>query len=152
MTYRELAANVAMLSQKIRETGIEPGDRVAILDVDSAEYLESIYALALMGAIVVPLNYRHRVPELRYQIVHSGARLLLAGDRYRDSAEALCSDLALGWRLIDEFVVSTARNAAVPEDMAHLKSVNAGAPFAICYTSGTTGRPKGAVLSQRSAY
>jgi acyl-CoA synthetase (AMP-forming)/AMP-acid ligase II len=151
VTYRELAAHIFGLSQKLRETGIGPGDRVAILDVDSIDYLESLYALALMGAIVVPLNYRQRIPEFQYQIAHSGTRLLLAGARYREIAEALRPDLALGWRPIADFVETATRNVAAPT-AAEMKSVDAGTPFAICYTSGTTGRPKGAVLSQRSAY
>jgi fatty-acyl-CoA synthase len=151
VTYRELAADILALAQKFKEIGITPGDRVAILDVDSIAYLESLYALASMGAVAVPLNYRQRVPELRYQIGHSGARLLLAGERYRESAEALRSDLALGWRPIEAFVSSNTRNAPAGNP-AEMNGVDAGTPFAICYTSGTTGRPKGAVLSQRSAY
>jgi acyl-CoA synthetase (AMP-forming)/AMP-acid ligase II len=150
VTYRELAGEMVGLAGKFKKMGVSPGDRVAILDVDSVEYLEIVYALALMGAIAIPLNYRLRVPELQYQLRHSGARLLLAGARYSDSAQELSSDCALGWRSVHEFTKDVVGHVAT-DDLAELKSVDAGSPFAICYTSGTTGRPKGAILSQRSA-
>jgi fatty-acyl-CoA synthase len=108
-----------------------------------------LYALAALGAIAVPLNYRQRVPELRYQIQNSGARLLLAGSRYETEADALKPDLELGWQRLDAFCRQARQEHRC--QAGDLIGVDGRSPFVICYTSGTTGRPKGAVLDQRAA-
>ncbi|QEX17943.1 fatty-acid--CoA ligase [Hypericibacter terrae] len=149
VSFEGFAGEIASLSRHLAASGIRPGDRVALLDVDSIDFFEILYAIAALGAIAVPLNYRQRVPELRYQIQNSGARLLLAGSRYEAEAEALKLDLALGWQRLDMFC-NEAR-AKHPCSLADLRGVEGSAPFVICYTSGTTGRPKGAVLDQRAA-
>ena len=78
------------------------GAKVAILDVNSLNFLESLCALGVLGAVAVPLNYRQRVPEYRFQIEDSGARLLLANSRYAAAADELAPSLALDWRRIDD--------------------------------------------------
>jgi len=148
-SFSEFARNVAALADYYRDLGVGLGDRVAVLDVDSVDYLECLYGLAAIGAIAVPLNYRQRLGELQYQVQNSGARLLLANRRYTKEADALRSYLPLGWLPIDEFC-ERARQQASTSD-AELVGVDGRTPFAICYTSGTTGRPKGAVIEQRAA-
>jgi acyl-CoA synthetase (AMP-forming)/AMP-acid ligase II len=147
--FEELAREVAALTRHLKAQRIGPGDRVALLDIDSIDYFEMLYALAALGAIAVPLNYRQRVLELRYQIQNSGARLLLAGSRYETEAEALKPDLELGWQRLDAFCRQARQNHHC--GIADLTGVDGSSPFVICYTSGTTGRPKGAVLDQRAA-
>jgi acyl-CoA synthetase (AMP-forming)/AMP-acid ligase II len=149
VTFESFASEVASLVRHLKASGIGQGDRVALLDVDSIDFFEILYAIAATGAIAVPLNYRQRAPELRYQIQNSGARLLLAGSRYEDEARALTPDLALGWQRLDRFC-HQAREAHRC-GIADLTGVDGRSPFVICYTSGTTGRPKGAVLDQRAA-
>ena len=150
VTFRQFAADVAAIAGHLESLGIEPGDRVAILDVNSLNFLETLCALGVLGAIAVPLNYRQRVPENCFQIEDSGARLLLANSRYAAAAGELASSLTLGWRAIDDAgeigLPVTAANGPV-----RLTGPNAAAPLAICYTSGTTGRPKGAVIDQFTA-
>ncbi len=102
VTFRQFAADVAAIADHLKGLGIAPGERVAILDVNSLNFLESLCALGVLGAVAVPLNYRQRVPEYRFQIEDSGARLLLANSRYAAAADDLAPSLALGWRRIDD--------------------------------------------------
>ncbi len=154
VTFRQFAAEVAAISRSFSEIGARPGERVAILDTNSLHFLEAICALGVIGAVAVPLNYRHREPELRYQLDDSGARLLLANSRYESVAETLGGGLDLGWRPID------APDALGLEDEHHHGACDlpdfvdqaGNTPFAICYTSGTTGRPKGVAIDQKCVH
>ncbi|HWA42573.1 MAG TPA: AMP-binding protein [Hypericibacter adhaerens] len=148
VTFAGFAGEVASLARHLTASGIARGDRVALLDVDSIDFFEILYAIAAIGAIAVPLNYRQRVPELRYQIQNSGARLLLVGSRYEAEARELAPELALGWQKLEDFCRQG--RADHPCSPADLLGVDGHSPFVICYTSGTTGRPKGAVLDQRA--
>jgi fatty-acyl-CoA synthase len=147
VSFVEFAAHVSALADRLRKLGIVAGDRVAILDVGSVDYLECLYSLAAVGAIAVPLNYRQRVGELRYR--NSDARLLLAGQRYSKEAGELQLDLPLDWLGIGEFYAEAARPGV--SAASELMGVDGRTAFAICYTSGTTGRPKGAVVEQRGS-
>jgi acyl-CoA synthetase (AMP-forming)/AMP-acid ligase II len=150
VTYRQLAADVASIADHLDTLGIVPGDRVAILDVNSLNFLETLCALGVLGAIAVPLNYRQRVPEYRFQIEDSGARLLLASSRYGAEAEELTSSLELGWRAIDD-ASQIGLQGTIADGLIKLTVQDPALPLAICYTSGTTGRPKGAVIDQFTA-
>ncbi|HEY4169899.1 MAG TPA: AMP-binding protein [Reyranella sp.] len=152
LTYSETEQAIDRLVAQLKSVGISAGDRIALLDTDSVDYLLAMYALATMGAIAVPLNYRQRAPELQYQLSHSGTRLLLAGRRYAEIARELSPALDLGWQPLDQFVSESGKldPRAVPRALE--SDCSADQAFAICYTSGTTGRPKGAVQSHRSAY
>ena len=153
VTFREFATDVAAIAGHLEAVGLVAGDRVAILDVNSLDFLETLCALGVMGAVAVPLNYRQRVPEHRFQIEDSGARLLLANARYAAEAEELASVLALGWRPID---ATNPPGPPGPSGAAAAGQFRSTDPdpataLAICYTSGTTGRPKGAVIDQFTA-
>lgn len=150
VTFREFAADVAAIGAQLKKIGIEKGDRVAILDVNSLNFLETLCALATIEAVAVPLNYRQRVPEFKFQIEDSGARLLLASDRYKAEAEELTGSLELGWKSIDDPKV-LGLPGKPGEGLVRLGDADPAAPLAICYTSGTTGRPKGAVIDQFTA-
>jgi fatty-acyl-CoA synthase len=150
VTFHQFAADVTAIADHLDALGVAPGERVAILDVNSLNFLETLCALGIMGAIAVPLNYRQRVPEYRFQIEDSGARLLLANSRYEAEAEALAPTLELGWRAIDD-PVQIGLPAGMDRQPVRLTSPDPATPLAICYTSGTTGRPKGAVIDQFTA-
>ena len=150
VTFREFAADAAAIADHLAGLGVTAGDRVAILDVNSLNFLETLCALGIMGAIAVPLNYRQRVPEYRFQIEDSGARLLLANSRYRAEAEELAPSLDLGWRTIDD-PAQMGLPGSVGNELVRLTDPDPATPLAICYTSGTTGRPKGAVIDQYTA-
>lgn len=147
VSYSDFCNNVVRLSAELLSIGLAPGDRVALLDTDSTEYLELFQAIGVAGLIAVPLNYRQKAEELAFQIADSGARLLLAGSRYTAEAGILGKDLDLGWRpllLFHREAVSKKGLLPTPQE------ANPHAAFAICYTSGTTGRPKGATISQHA--
>ncbi|MCP4327067.1 MAG: long-chain fatty acid--CoA ligase [Alphaproteobacteria bacterium] len=150
VTFREFAADIAAIAHHLEGLGITAGDRVALLDVNSPNFLESLCALGVLRAVAVPLNYRQKSPEFRYQIENSSPRLLLASSRYAGAANELSKSLELGWRRIDDDD-EIGLDAGAAEGHVRLANPHPASPFAICYTGGTTGRPKGAVIDQYTA-
>jgi fatty-acyl-CoA synthase len=148
-TYRQVHDETLAIADCLEEMGLRAGDRVAILDVDSIEYVVLLLALAAIGAIAVPLNYRQQLPELSYQIENSGARLLLANQRYMERVSGLSDKLEFGPVAIDRFFAEAAKRGP---SRRVLNDLPGNTPFVICYTSGTTGKPKGAVLEQRTLW
>ena len=149
-TYGELDARVNQLARALQRTGIGAGDRVAVALYNSFEWFEALNALGRLGALLVPLSYRGKGPELAYMIADSGAKLLivepqLAGEVDRALAEAPLPDGAVwvtgddppwrGERLEDRMAAET---PAPPRD-----ALPGGGYNVMIYTSGTTGRPKG---------
>jgi acyl-CoA synthetase (AMP-forming)/AMP-acid ligase II len=138
-TYAQLRARIARLASQLMSRGVSPGDRVAYLGPNHPAFVETMFATHLLGAVFVPLNFRLAGPEIDYMLRHSGATALVhapgsafsvrprtvveVGDAYETWLEAAGEPAA-----IDVPVE--------PDDVAF-----------ILYTSGTTGRPKGAVLT-----
>jgi len=122
--YGTLAARVGRVAAGLRRKGLEPGDRVAIFMKNAPEYLEAMYAIWWAGLAAVPINAKLHPREMEFIVQDSGARLVI-------------DDPAL--------VPALAENDSMP--------VTDAAPGALAwlfYTSGTTGRPKGAMLSFRN--
>ena len=131
VTFREFAADVATIAGHLEGLGIAAGDRVAILDVNSLDFLETLCALGVLGAVAVPLNYRQRVPEHRFQIEDSGARLLLANPQYATEAGELASSLALGWRPINDTAQPGPSTGAL-DNLIRRTDLDPATPLAIC--------------------
>ncbi len=133
LSYAALAGRIGALAACL-DAG--PGDRIAYLGQNSPHLIELVFACARLGAIAVPLNWRLTVAEHRYVLRNSGARALVHEPGFAETAES--TDLRLieagGWD-----------SAALPPPRGEPDS-----RVLIVYTSGTTGRPKGAVLSQRA--
>jgi len=145
VTFAHHAAQVASLAQALREQyGVRPGDRVAINASNSPEWITTFWATVSIGAIAVAFNAWWSAREVEYGLEHSTPKLVVA-DRRR--AESLAGT-AIRVLTIEDDVPRLA--AAYPG--ADLPSAQVGEddPAAIVYTSGTSGRPKGAVHSHRN--
>jgi fatty-acyl-CoA synthase len=153
VTYRRLDAMANRLAHALRALGVRRGDRVATLAPNRVEYPAIYFAVAKLGAIHVPVNFRYRTGEVRYVLAHSESRVLLHADAFadvvgevRDALPALRTVLSL-----DRDVPGLAARAsdAEPEPDPALAEDD---PHVMLYTSGTTGDPKGALLSHRTYY
>ncbi|MEV6794082.1 long-chain fatty acid--CoA ligase [Streptomyces sp. NPDC051320] len=140
-SYALLHDRATRLAHLLRERGVKRGDRVAFLGPNHPAFLETLFATGLLGAVFVPLNTRLAPPELRHQLADSGSRLLL---QVRQSA-ATTAELTTE-SLEAEGEAYEALLAAVPATDLDLP-VGPDDLCMIMYTSGTTGRAKGAMLT-----
>jgi fatty-acyl-CoA synthase len=134
-------ATLAMAG-KLRRLGIDAGDRVAHLGTNSPDYLILLFACARLGAMLVPLNWRLAEPEHGYMLNDADADLLIHDSGFTDHVSALAA-MRRSCRMLALDAL-----AALPGDAASEPTGGADSPVLIVYTSGTTGRPKGAVLTQ----
>ncbi|AXB42244.1 acyl-CoA synthetase [Amycolatopsis albispora] len=134
ISYAEFADGVASAAAYLAGRGVSAGDRVAYLGPNHPSFAEAMFATHALGAIFVPLNFRLTAPELAYVLADSGAKLLLHTPEYAEVADGLG---------IDAVPAGEAHAPPVPLDT----EVRPDDIALILYTSGTTGRPKGAMLS-----
>jgi long-chain acyl-CoA synthetase len=150
LTWGELDRQVARFAAGLRRRGIVRGDRVALLLGNRDEFVVALYAVARLGAIAVPLNIREQKPELAYVLAHCGATMLIFE---ADLAERLPEPAvvpALRRRIAVGFCAEAEAFAALlgDEELSEAVPVAEEDVSAILYTSGTTGRPKGAMVTQ----
>lgn len=88
-TYGEALARVRRLASSLCALGVKPGDRVAVLQTNCHQFIETYYATATLGATFVPLNYRAKLPELEYMVATANVKILFTGDRYIDMVKQL---------------------------------------------------------------
>jgi fatty-acyl-CoA synthase len=137
ITYREFAGRATRLAAQLRASGIEAGDRVGYLGPNHPAFVETMFATHMLGAVFVPLNFRLAAPEIAYMIENAGIKLLVqAPETARVTGVRTVS-------LESEYESWLAAGATDPIDVP----VSQDAVALILYTSGTTGRPKGAMLS-----
>lgn len=158
LSYLEMSAEVNRLARMLHDRfGLQPGERVGILAANSIEYLLLLFALAKLGCIAVVLNIRLTPDELEFQLNDSGTRILIAETTFYREGEALrrttgVEDILWFDHLEDSGRQLCSQSAAYPADLLIREEVDGRSPFIICYTSGTTGRPKGAVLTQENMF
>ena len=146
MTFGELDARSNQLAQALRATGVGFGDRVAFIEKNGIEFFEVVCALSKLGAVVVPVNWRLAPPEMQRIVADAGARVVIVGAEFFGHVEAIESVavVAIGdhprWPRYDDWLAARpAEDPCVPtgpDDVAFLM-----------YTSGTTGAPKGVMLT-----
>jgi fatty-acyl-CoA synthase len=152
LTYGEMARRVAALAGGLHERGVARGDVVGPLSYNCPEFLETLFAANYLGAIAMPINWRLAAPEVRYILEHSGARVLVCDE----ALVALADDATKG---LESSLVRASLTPAAPDGwtaFAELRGDADGmAPVAtaaddvhrLMYTSGTTGHPKGVMLT-----
>lgn len=151
VTYAELDLRSEELAAGLVTTGLARGDRVATLTGNSAEHVEVLFACAKAGLILVPLSPRLAPAEVAYQIDDAAVSILLVAPPHGGLADAAL-------RLAREVPRTAALTPAgldalrLPSGDARDAAVEDGDPLMIVYTSGTTGKPKGAVLTHANFF
>ena len=168
-TYGEFFDRCDRWSAVLSQMGVAQGDRVAYIAPNSHAQLESFYAVPQLGAVLVPLNFRLIADDFRYLIQHSGAKVVCAAGDYLDAVDSIRADLTgvthfvaldrggdkpaggdkpLGlsdW--LDYETLLAASSAAFPRPAIGERDL-----LTINYTSGTTSRPKGVMITHRNAW
>ncbi|MBI2934055.1 MAG: long-chain-fatty-acid--CoA ligase [Chloroflexi bacterium] len=154
-TFADVAERSNRLANAMTELGVKKGSRVAMLQVNTNQYVETYFATAKLGAIFVPLNFRAKEDELAYMLNYSEADLLLVGDRYADMAMKMKSNLKTVRHLVSLDVPR-------PDMLFYDDLLKKGSPDDVCneieendvtilmFTAGTTGRPKGVPQTHNS--
>jgi len=154
-TYSELNRFVNQMANVLRASGVGKRDRVAALGRNSDTYVALYFALAKLGAIMVPVNFWYRADEIRYTLDKSGSRWLVAEDRFRQIAETAAATTVEPVQILsygDESASGLEALLASASDAEPDASVSEDDPHIILYTSGTTGFPKGATFSHRAHF
>jgi acyl-CoA synthetase (AMP-forming)/AMP-acid ligase II len=162
LTFAQLAQSAEDVARSLIATGVDPGDRVALWAPNSAAWVIASLGVYLAGAVLVPISTRYRTPEARHILATSGAKLVLTVD---DFAEADCLGMLTEIEdlpLLNPVLMSGRQRASAVDwptflgrgagvDTARVRARQAGlvadSDADIIFTSGTTGAPKGAVLT-----
>ena len=156
-TYEEFFDRCDRWSAWLQKLGVGKGDRVAYIAPNTHAQLESFYAVPQIGAILVPINFRLVADDFRYLIQHSGAKVVCVAADYLDAVDSIRADL----RHVSHFVSLDERR----DNWLDYESLIDDAPasfdrpsiserdlLTINYTSGTTSRPKGVMITHRNAW
>jgi len=153
--YGAFARRIAAAARALKsQLGVGRGDRVAILATNHPDYLVLLYACARLGAMLVPLNWRLAIPEQLFILADASVKALVVEEAFAAVVPALSATLP------DVAVIGLAHEPAPETSLAALLDRGSGdgrnphvdmsSPLLLVYTSGTTGRPKGAVLRQEA--
>ncbi len=144
-------------SSALQSLGVQQGDRVAYVAPNTHAQLESFYAVPQIGAVLVPVNYRLTPSDFSYLIQHSGSRVVCVDGEYLDSVDSIRPALAgvahfvaldgcrSGWLEYEQLIAAATPYYEHP-------TINENDLLTINYTSGTTSRPKGVMITHRNAY
>jgi o-succinylbenzoate---CoA ligase len=138
-SYRALDAMTQQLAAQLHAAGVQQGDHVAVLLPNCPAYIALIHALARLGGVLIPLNTRLTGDELRWQVNFTGARYLVHSEETATQARPLADE---GCTLLDVAEMVEGGGESPPPLPLDLEAIQA-----IVFTSGTTGQPKGAMLT-----
>ncbi|MEN0135868.1 MAG: long-chain fatty acid--CoA ligase [Rhodococcus sp. (in: high G+C Gram-positive bacteria)] len=156
LSFAELQHHIECFADVLAACEVRAGDRVAYVGFNHSRFLVALFATARLGAVFVPLNFRFTGSELAHNIQDSDARLLIADPAHTSPVDEVRDGLGVhrwlrigegtaGWEGIDDLLAQRPRHVGEA-------AVDADSPALILYTSGTTGRPKGAVLTHRNVW
>ena len=148
VTYAELAARVHGVAGQLRRRGVGAGDRVAVCALNRVEVLELLFACGHLGAVLVPVNNRLTAPEARFQLEDCEPSAALAEAAFTD----MLRDAGAEPEDLDAFASQARADRIQAPGSGAQEQGSPESPLLLVYTSGTTGTPKGAVLSQRSLH
>jgi len=159
-TYAAFHARSNQLARALRRLGVRRGDRLAVMAANRAEYPVVYFAALALGAIVVPVNARFAAAEVDFVVTHAAAETFIVAGEFSALVDGLrtAGGLASVQRVIvldadapaDRLSLAALADAEAPDDVA--VAVDEEDPHVLLYTSGTTGSPKGTLLSHRSYY
>src|SRR5689334_13403478 len=157
LTYDQLFDRCDRWSVVLQRLGVAQGDRVAYIAPNTHSHLESFYAVPQLGAVLVPINYRLTADDFAYIIAHSGAKVVCVHADYLESVDKIRPQLTSvlhfvalegardGWLDYEQLIAAATGEFTRPEiGERDLLTIN--------YTSGTTARPKGVMITHRNAY
>jgi fatty-acyl-CoA synthase len=157
LTYRQFFERCDRWSAGLQALGVRPGDRVAYIAPNTHSHLEAYYAVPQIGAVLVPINYRLLPQDFGYIINHCGARIVCADPDYLEGIDGIRGEL----RGVEHFVALEGRkrgwldyDATLRRHSPDFKPTEIAETdlLTINYTSGTTARPKGVMITHRNAY
>ena len=154
-TFGQLNDRVTRLGNALTNLGVKKGDRVAMLQVNTSQCVEVYFAVAKIGAIYVPLNFRARGNELSYMLNSSEANTLFMGERYIDLVNSIKPEIASVKNFISldsqhegELYYEALMSSASSDEI--FTEVDDNDTTILMYTAGTTGFPKGVMLPHNS--
>lgn len=157
LTYEQFFQRCDRWSAALQALGVEQGDRVAYIAPNTHAQLESFYSVPQIGSVLVPINYRFSADDFAYLINHSGARVVCAHSDFLDLIERVRGGLSKvehfvalegarhGWLDYESLLGQASTDFERP-------NIQEGDLLTINYTSGTTSRPKGVMITHRNAY
>ncbi|MBY0496589.1 MAG: long-chain-fatty-acid--CoA ligase [Cyanobacteria bacterium] len=156
-SYEEFGTRCDRWSSALQRLGVTQGDRVAYIAPNTHRQLESFYAVPQIGAVLVPINFRLVPDDFRYMIQHSGAKIVCAGADHTAAVDSIRGDL----KDVEHFVSLDGPRDGWLDYESLLKDASAAFDrpsigerdlLTINYTSGTTSRPKGVMITHRNAW
>ncbi|MEU2033722.1 long-chain-fatty-acid--CoA ligase [Nocardia amamiensis] len=164
-SYGECFRRVNRAAGALRTLGVEPGDRIGVLDWNTRRHFELYYAIPGLGAVMLQMNARLSAEDLGYVASHSGASVIAVDESLLPQAEAIAPHVpgVRGWIVLTDRPLSQISTTLEP--LYHYEELLAVEPeefewpvidersaYSACYTTGTTGRPKGVYYSHRAIY
>lgn len=158
LTYEQFFARCDRFASALRSFGVGPADRVAYVAPNTHQLLEGFYAVPLLGAVLVPINFRLAAKDFAYIINHSGARIVCAHADQLDALDGVRASMPGVERYValegskDGWIDYEATLAAASGDPMRRPEIDENDLLTINYTSGTTANPKGVMITHRNAY
>ncbi|WP_366881101.1 long-chain-fatty-acid--CoA ligase [Sulfuricurvum sp.] len=159
-TYTQFLESVDRLARALELVCVGKGDRVALICPNSAEFVMSVFAVSKLGAVIVPINTMLKNEEYRYILDDCGAKILITASKFAKEVDGLCESVAsiehTIW--IDKAPKENTCHLVLDEILTNHLHIHTPSlaklddTAVIFYTSGTTGHPKGAMISNRNLF